>query len=67
MRRECPMCGESMRLQPLEQVSRIPGTLQQSVRHILEWMCPECDYYEEAEGEIPDLSPELEAWRTETR
>ena len=61
------MCGESMRLQPLEQVSRIPGTLQQSVRHILEWMCPECDYYEEAEGEIAGLSPELEAWRTETR
>ncbi len=66
MKRECPMCSEFMRLHPREQVSRIPGTTQHSVRHVLEWMCPECDYYEEAEGELPGLSAELEAWRAET-
>jgi rubredoxin len=67
MKHECPMCGEYMRLQPLEQVSRIPGTMQQSVRHILEWMCPECDYFEEATGDIAGIPPELAAWRTDPR
>jgi hypothetical protein len=56
-----------MRLQPLEQVSRIPGTMQHSVRHILEWMCPECDYFEEAAGDIAGIPPELAAWRTDPR
>lgn len=56
------MCGESMRLDPVEHVSRIAGTSQTSKRHALEWVCPECDYFEEAEGQIEGLSPELEAW-----
>jgi transposase len=32
--RECPMCGEMMRLQ---------------VAKVREWVCPECDYFEEAD------------------
>jgi hypothetical protein len=28
----------------------IPGTGQTSTRNVREWVCPECDYWEEAEG-----------------
>ncbi len=49
MKLECPMCGEYMRLREVEQVRRIPGTLQDSRRKVTEWICPECDYFEGAE------------------
>lgn len=50
MKLECPMCGEYMRLRDVEQVQRIPGTLQDSRRLVTEWICPECDYFEEADA-----------------
>ncbi|WP_396624563.1 hypothetical protein [Luteitalea sp.] len=62
MKQECPMCGESMRLEPIEQVNRIAGTMQTSTRRALEWRCKECDYFEEPDGELDDLSPELKKW-----
>ncbi len=51
-----------MRLEPVEQINRIPGTSQASMRHVLEWRCPDCDYFEEVDGQIADLSPALQAW-----
>lgn len=48
------MCGEYMRLREVQQLHRIPGTLQDSKRLVLEWTCPECDYFEEAEGAALD-------------
>ena len=44
--RECPLCGETMRLKVSETVLRISGNpdRKQTVR---EWVCPECDYFEE--------------------
>ncbi|WP_239490256.1 hypothetical protein [Luteitalea sp. TBR-22] len=66
-KQECPMCGESMRLEPIEQVNRIAGTMQTSTRHALEWHCPECDYFEEAEGELEGLSPELKKWMDDNK
>jgi hypothetical protein len=51
-----------MRLEPVEQVSRIAGTNQTSMRHVLEWRCPDCDYFEEVDGQIVDLPPALQAW-----
>jgi len=56
------MCSESMKLAPVAQVNRISGTSQTSTRHVLEWQCPDCDYFEEAEGQLTGLSPDLEAW-----
>jgi C4-type Zn-finger protein len=47
--KECPMCGERMRLQTREQIDRVPGTREVRTRRIAEWVCPECDYFEEAE------------------
>jgi C4-type Zn-finger protein len=48
--KECPMCGERMRLTVREARSRVPGTGQVTVRQQREWICPECDYFEEAEA-----------------
>jgi predicted RNA-binding Zn-ribbon protein involved in translation (DUF1610 family) len=47
--KECPMCGEVMRLRDREIVDRLPGTPQARATRLREWVCPECDYFEEAE------------------
>jgi hypothetical protein len=49
--KECPLCGESMRLQVRQIAERVPGTAQTTTRTAREWVCPECDYWEEAESE----------------
>ena len=49
--KECPMCGESMHLQEVQVTDRIPGTSQTKTKKALEWVCPECDYFEDAEDE----------------
>ncbi len=49
--KECPMCGEFMRLVTHEVVSRVPGTSQVVKRPAHEWVCPECDYFEDVEAE----------------
>ena len=50
-KRECPMCGEMMREREREVTDRVPGTLKATTRKYREWVCPECDYFEEAEDE----------------
>jgi hypothetical protein len=50
MVKECPMCGEFMRLVDRETVSRVPGTSQEIKTPVREWVCRECDYFEEAES-----------------
>jgi rubrerythrin len=47
--KECPMCGERMRLKERRETARIPGTSQMQSRPVLEWICPDCDYFEEAD------------------
>ena len=44
--RECPLCGESMRLS-VRDVQEKDGAMRQ----VREWICPECDYFEDAEAE----------------
>ena len=48
--KECPLCGETMRLSVRELRDHIPGTREAPVRVTREWICPECDYFEEAEA-----------------
>ena len=47
--RECPLCGGTMRFRitttPV-QVAGNPNATNQTTR---EWVCPDCDYFEEAE------------------
>ena len=47
--RECPVCGERMRLRTREQTDRVPGSRQVKVTTVREWICPECDHFEDAE------------------
>ena len=47
--RDCPMCGETMRLNEKELTENVPGTPQAAVTKIREWVCPECDYFEDVE------------------
>jgi len=49
--KECPMCGETMRLVTHERTERLPGSGQTSTRPVREWVCPECDYWEEYDGD----------------
>jgi predicted RNA-binding Zn-ribbon protein involved in translation (DUF1610 family) len=51
MTKECPMCGEVMRMRLAERVDKIPGTQQIVKREYREWNCPECDYFEDANPE----------------
>ena len=49
--KECPLCGETMRLTTREfRTSAVGPEGQLDVRQVREWVCPECDYFEEAEA-----------------
>ncbi len=43
------MCGGSMRLRHTTSTVRIPGNPVPTPRRDIEWVCPDCDYFEEAE------------------
>ena len=47
--RECPLCGEMMRQIERTIVDRVPGQAQEKTTKYFEWVCPECDYFEEVE------------------
>jgi C4-type Zn-finger protein len=47
--KECPLCGERMRLKKHEEIGLIPGTSEAKVMKVTEWVCPDCDYFEEIE------------------
>ncbi len=47
--KECPLCGTMMKLKEKEAVVRVPGNPNASARTVREWICPDCDYYEEAD------------------
>ncbi len=44
------MCGEPMRLSEREIRDKIPGGGLTTIRRMREWICPECEYFEEAEA-----------------
>ena len=48
-RKECPLCGETMQLKERAVTDRIPGTSESKSQTVAEWVCPECDYFEEAD------------------
>jgi len=47
--RECPLCTATMRLVTRQETMQMPGTSQTRTTTYDEWVCPECDYFEEAE------------------
>jgi acetone carboxylase gamma subunit len=44
------MCGEAMRLTAGQVAERVPGAPQTAIATAREWVCPECDYFEDAEN-----------------
>jgi hypothetical protein len=40
-----------MRLRLGEQVVMLPGNPKETTRPVREWVCPDCDYFEEADEE----------------
>lgn len=48
--KECPLCGETMRLSVRNVAETLPGRSQPGVREMREWICPECDYFEDADA-----------------
>lgn len=47
MQKECPLCGDRMTLQTRESVTSVPGSSQEIRTVVREWVCRECDYYED--------------------
>jgi rubredoxin len=45
--KECPMCGGDMRVDSREGRDHLPRMAQPELRLVREWVCPECDYFEE--------------------
>jgi rubredoxin len=49
--KECPMCGGTMKVRQNQSVVRVPGNPGATKQISREWVCPECDYFEDAEEE----------------
>jgi YgiT-type zinc finger domain-containing protein len=47
--KECPLCGGTMKLHQQKIVTHVPGNRNATTRTTWEWVCPDCDYFEEAE------------------
>ena len=47
--RECPLCGATMHLKETQRVTQIPGNPNPKIQAHREWICPECDNFEEAD------------------
>jgi len=53
--KECPLCGETMRLQAREETTVFPGSSETRTRTLVEWVCRECDYFEEYDRNQQDV------------
>ncbi|MFN8061251.1 MAG: hypothetical protein U0Q12_18975 [Vicinamibacterales bacterium] len=56
MSKACPMCGEQMKLKDRTLVHYTAGTSEPHTKQFQEWVCPECDYFEEFDPEVDDVA-----------
>ena len=49
--KDCPLCGSAMSRITRSSVDRVPGTDEAKTRNVTEWVCPDCDYFEEEDGD----------------
>ena len=47
--KECPLCGERMRRKDREEIDYVPGTSEAKKTTTREWICQDCDYFEDVE------------------
>jgi hypothetical protein len=45
--RECPLCAGTMKLKTSETVVLVPGNPKGVTKTSREWLCPDCDYFED--------------------
>lgn len=43
------MCGGVMRVQARKLTDHVPGTHESRTRAVREWICPECEYFEDVD------------------
>jgi len=48
---DCPLCGAPMILKRSDVVVHVPGNPRPTTMPGAEWICPECDYFEETDEE----------------
>jgi hypothetical protein len=46
--KECPLCGGTMQLKQIQDFVQLPGNPKPTKRAAYEWLCPDCDHFEEA-------------------
>jgi hypothetical protein len=49
--KECPLCGGTMQLRHRTIVTQVPGNPKPTERLEQEWVCADCDYFEDADEE----------------
>lgn len=49
--RECPLCGGTMHFKEIQAVTQVPGNPSPSTATTREFVCPDCDYFEDADEE----------------
>jgi transposase len=49
--RECPLCGGTMHFKASERITQVPGNPSPSITTNREFLCPDCDYFEDADEE----------------
>jgi YgiT-type zinc finger domain-containing protein len=49
--KECPLCGGTMTIREQQTIVSVRGNPNATPRKTREWICPDCDYFEEAEEE----------------
>ena len=47
--KECPLCGGTMQLKERTETTHVPGNPKPAVKKVREWVCPDCDNFEEAD------------------
>ena len=52
--KECPLCGGTMTITRAEAVVHVPGYATPTTRMASEWVCPDCDYFEDADLDEDD-------------
>ena len=45
--KECPLCAGVMSIKERQTVTRVPGNPKATTSTTREWVCPDCDYFEE--------------------
>jgi C4-type Zn-finger protein len=47
-RKECPLCGELMKIVEKQSTTRVPGNPKPTTLTVREWVCRDCEHFEEA-------------------